>query len=161
MEALFGLPQSQVVSLLFSLLSLPHSSDSPACLRTRTGFPTPLQNRRTDLGFCLVCVLGQVLLRDFSLLWPVAMQATLSASSTWVLDSTDTQHLHMSLVHYHPTIVHVWPVVFMQPWPLETLINHSEVSKQSSGVWEFLLIQERWRLMFGGDSMLWGFIFNL
>lgn len=25
----------------FSLLSLPHSSDSPACLRTLTGFPIP------------------------------------------------------------------------------------------------------------------------
>lgn len=68
---------SRVPDCLFgfslSLLSLPHCSDSSACLRTHTGFPTP---RRTNLGFCLVCVLGHVLLLDFSLLCPVVIQTT-------------------------------------------------------------------------------------
>lgn len=85
--------QSLWLSFAFPLLSLPHSSDSPACLRTHW-ISHSLQSRRTNLGFCLVCVLGHVLLLDFSLLWPVAIQTTLSASSTWNLHSWQYRNQH-------------------------------------------------------------------
>lgn len=121
----FGLLQSLLVFFAFSLslLSLPHSSDSPACLRTRTGFPTPLQNRGTNLGFCLVCVLGHVHLLDFhcfDLLQPVPHEIHTA-------DSTETQYPHITpgaLLFHFSTCVLLSKCVWDRRW---RLIHHEKL----------------------------------